>query len=321
MPLLFLDATGNYSEPVKTKYKYLDANGNWTRPGASKLKYLDATGNWSVPVIGTLAADLPVGKPGNDTLVKFLTFLGAPVVWRVIGHNLSGMPDGSLTLLTDKLVARVAFDADESKERWTINKSTCDCTYAESNIRQWMNSEAELGKWYSSQHEYDEPPKLGNLYYGHNPYEEWAGFLNGQPENEKTILISTERHVYHYYKKSQTCIDKIFLLTSTEYGLRTWDGDGVHIPYFSNDESRIAKATDICASNFQSGDPSMECMYWTATCNYSLDNAGTIAGDGTERSDNRGDEGNVGFRPACNIPDHAAFSLEPDDDGCYTLMA
>lgn len=33
MGMLYYDATGNYSEPVKTRYKYLDANGAWTRPG------------------------------------------------------------------------------------------------------------------------------------------------------------------------------------------------------------------------------------------------------------------------------------------------
>lgn len=48
MPLLYLDATGAYSDPANTNYKYLRDDGQWAAPD-SDHEFYDATGAWSVP--------------------------------------------------------------------------------------------------------------------------------------------------------------------------------------------------------------------------------------------------------------------------------
>lgn len=56
MPLLFLDATGNYSDPAETDYRYLRADGVWAEPDEG-YKFYDATGNWSTPELLTIPPD------------------------------------------------------------------------------------------------------------------------------------------------------------------------------------------------------------------------------------------------------------------------
>lgn len=48
MPLLYLDATGAYSDPANTNYKYLRADGQWAAPDDA-WEFYDATGGWSTP--------------------------------------------------------------------------------------------------------------------------------------------------------------------------------------------------------------------------------------------------------------------------------
>lgn len=42
----FLDATGNYSNPATTHYKYLRADGEWATP-SKEYKFLRADGEWA----------------------------------------------------------------------------------------------------------------------------------------------------------------------------------------------------------------------------------------------------------------------------------
>ena len=55
--------------------------------------------------------------------------------------------------------------------------------WSRSNIRQWLNSNAQAGQWYSPQHDYDTPPTLTEADFGDNyltgSYETDPGFLAG----------------------------------------------------------------------------------------------------------------------------------------------
>jgi hypothetical protein len=55
--------------------------------------------------------------------------------------------------------------------------------WSRSNIRQWLNSNAAAGAWYSPQHDYDTPPTLTEEDFGDEyltgSYEADPGFLAG----------------------------------------------------------------------------------------------------------------------------------------------
>lgn len=293
--------------------------------GSPKLKYLDATGNWSVPVIGTLAADLPVGTPGNDTLVKLLTFWGEPIVWRVIGHNLSGMPDGSLTLLSDQVLAFICFDARHSNQTNSLGGSS---DYKTSNIRQWMNSDAEAGKWYKSQVSYDEPPDEDHVDHGTNPYANWAGFLHDAKSEEKELLLDTTR--------DSSLIDKMFLLSIYE----TVGSNQPKVPvdgtpslaYFRESRSSLnVLASEQCKAHDNTSYTSHynyngfvgKCLTSSigyATSASSREKSVACYGESSKDLFVTAENANVvsGFRPACNIPD--TIRLTQGDDGTYTIL-
>lgn len=291
----------------------------------------DSTGHKDIVSIYTVEqtlAMLPVG-----TLVKdpSSTFLGEPVIWKIADINHEGYPDNSVTLISDKCVAIRPFDAKEPNNSNSDRQKTGNNRYSVSNIRQWLNSDAEAGQWYSAQHSADTPPNSGNIYQsssiGINPYDTKAGFLNMFSQNFKNALLDTNLVVALNTVTdgggSETVTDKIFLASNTEVGLANENNivEGALLPIFSDDTSRIAYVTaeGIEDSNYEL-DPADDTTAWfwwlrtpyseSAVASCYIQKSGTLTG-------NHAYAGLYGVRPLCNIP--SSIRVSKDEDGIYKL--
>ncbi|HCC06991.1 MAG TPA: hypothetical protein DEP72_02320 [Clostridiales bacterium] len=156
-----------------------------------------------------VAADVPVGN-----YLKFGAYLSQPIVWRVINkvdaaylaaNPGSGLHEGDLMLLSDKIISIKPFDATGENlitgaggdaDRGLYGSNYWD----KSNLKAWLNSSAGAGTvdWltYLS-------PTAARVYSSYNPYDAEKGFLadgnfNGverskiMPVTHKTILADTD---------------------------------------------------------------------------------------------------------------------------------
>ena len=274
-----------------------------------------------------LLRDLPIGSLVKDSNSLFL---GKPVIWRIADKNHEGYPDNSVTLITDKIVAIRAFDAKEPNNSDTDRQSYGNNRYSVSNIRQWINSDAGEGQWYSAQHDADQAPTAGNVYSDYNIYADDAGFLNGFSQNFKNALLDTTLIVGLNTVTdgggSETVTDKIFLASKTEVGLTDENNvsEGVILSIFTDNVSRCTTVTQECLEDRDSTNGPHNTTdpykWWLRTpyatkSGYSryVNESGGIGGHHTYR-------GHYGVRPLCNVSSSVSVSSTTDEDGCYTLF-
>lgn len=263
------------------------------------------------------------------TLVKDTSTLynGKPIVWKIADKNHSGFPSNSVTLITEKIISLKAFDAIESGNSDSNRKSYGNNRYIHSNLRQWLNSQAAAGKWYSAQHSADAAPTNANVWSNYNEYDQEAGFLAGFSANFIAALLSTTRTVGKASVDgggTETCTDKIFLATCTEVGLTGDVTCGSKLALFSDDTSRLAYPTAECVSKSEytnsSFNTSAAWYYWLADAyaSYSC-NVRYVTSSGV-LSNNSAYYGSRGVRPLCNLSSGILVSDTADSDGAYTII-
>lgn len=265
-------------------------------------------------------SNLPVGSLVKD---PNSTFLGATVIWKIADVNHEGYPSNSVTLITERSIALRSFDAAESGKNTGYNK------YSVSNIRQWLNSDAEAGQWYSAQHSTDAPPSSANVWSSVNAYDTKAGFLNNFSDNFKNALLETTLTVALNTNTdgggSETVIDKIFLASTTEVGLANENSivEGSILPIFSDNASRCVSVTAKgLADSEYSNDPTENANWhwWLRTPNSTANKqVHTVYSNGTVSNSGAYDS-SCGVRPLCNISSSTLVSPTTDADGCYTLF-
>ena len=271
-------------------------------------------------------SSLPVGSLVKDPNSKFL---GVPIIWRIAAKNHTGYPDGAITLITERCIAMRAFDAKEPNNSNSDRKSYGNNRYSLSNIRQWLNSDASAGQWYSAQHSADAAPSSTD-YVACNVYSDDAGFLNGFSDGFKKALLETTLTVVLNTvtdgSGSETVTDKIFLASRTEVGLANENNivEGALLPIFSDAASRIASVTAEGLEDSDYGsDPANDttAWFWWLRTPYSSD---THSARGVHSSGALGTcvayGGHYGVRPLCNLPSSILVSDTVDEDGCYTLF-
>lgn len=273
-------------------------------------------------VEGIALSSLPIG-----TLVKDpnSTFLGVPVIWKVADINHQGYPANSITLISDKILAARPFDAEEQvTNRWSGNSR-----YSLSNIRQWLNSDAEAGKWYVQQHTNDKPP--AKPYANYNTYAEDAGFLNQFSIDFKNALIPTELIVPLHKTDGtgyDTIVDKVFLATTAEIGLAYEYSyiDGYLLAVFnSSDSSRYATGTQEAYDDSlypKDFTPIGKPWRWWLRMHWKdgTDVAAIMVGTNGKRDSRATSSEFGGVRPLCNIPSTVRVSETPDENGVYTIV-
>ena len=251
---------------------------------------------------------------------------GSPIVWIVADKNHAGYPSNSVTLVTNQIIKMLCFDATEPSNGNSDRRNYGNNRYIYSNLRQWLNSPAAAGQWYTAQHSADQTPDSSHVWNSVNPYSGLAGFLNAFTANERAALLNTTITVGKSSTDgggTETCTDKIFPLSCTEVGLSGDHVCGSKLAIFSDNNSRIATVTASCVANSNySGNPGSGAAwyYWLRDAYAgSADGARRVGADGT-LSGGGARDGDHGLRPACNLSSDLLISDSVDSDGCYTVI-
>lgn len=240
--------------------------------------------------------------------------------------NHAGYPSNSVTLVTNQIIKMLCFDATEPSNGNSDRRNYGNNRYIYSNLRQWLNSPAAAGQWYTAQHSADQTPDSSHVWNGVNPYSGLAGFLNAFTANERAALLNTTITVGKSSTDgggTETCTDKIFPLSCTEVGLSGDHVCGSKLAIFSDNNSRIATVTASCVanSNYSSNPGSGAAWYYWLRDAYagSAFRARFVITGGTL---DRGGayNGSYGLRPACNLSSDLLISDSVDSDGCYTVI-
>lgn len=228
--------------------------------------------------------------------------------------------------MTNQIIKLLCFDAKESANGNSDRRNYGNNRYIYSNLRQWLNSDAAAGQWYTAQHSADAPPSTANVWDGVNQYQTLAGFLNGFTANERAALLATTITVGKSSTDgggTETCVDKVFPLSCTEVNLSGDHVCGSKLAIFSDNSSRIATVTASCVANSNYGNnPSANqaWYYWLRDAYAgSASNARHVLADGTLYG-NYAFYGHRGLRPACNLSSDLLVSDTTDSDGCYTIV-
>ena len=267
---------------------------------------------------------LAVGALVKDTGTLYN---GKPIVWKIADKGHTGYPSGSVTLITEKIISLKCFDAIESGNSNSDRKSYGNNRWIYSNIRQWLNSGASAGAWYSKQHSADAPPSNANVWSNYNEYDAEAGFLAGFSTNFVAALLSTTHTVGKASVDgggTESCVDKIFFATCTEVGLSGDVTAGSKLALFSNDASRLAYPTAeaVSKSEYTSSSLSATQAWWWWLADAYASNSFSVRrvhSSGALRND-YACHGNCGVRPLCNLSSSILVSDTADSDGAYTII-
>ena len=271
-------------------------------------------------------SNLPVGALVKDITTKYY---GSPIVWVIADKNHAGYPTNSVTLLSKYVLTLKCFDAKEPSNSSSNRRNYGNNRYLHSNIRQWLNSAAGPGAWYTAQHSDDAPPTNENVYNGYNEYDAEAGFQNDFSANFRNALLSTSLTVVKANYDgggTETVVDKVFLLSTTEVGLADESGiaEGSKLALFSDNVNRRTYPTALCVSNSEYTHADLKTDlpwdWWLRTpyaSNPHMQRRVSVKGYlayGTTTYGNRG------VRPACNLPSSILVSDTPDEDDAYIIQ-
>ena len=272
-------------------------------------------------------SNLPVG-----TLVKDITtkYCGSPIVWVIADKKHAGYPANSVTLLSKYILTLKCPDAKEPSNTDSGNRQNYgNNRYLYSNIRQWLNSAASAGAWYSAQHAYDAPPTNENVRSNFNEYDAEAGFQNDFSANFRNALLSTSLTVVKANDDgdgTETVVDKVFLLSTTEVGLADESGiaEGSKLALFSDSANRQAYPTALCVSNSEYTSTNLKTdspwNWWLRTPNTLVAHSVRCIASNGFRDSVVAFRGRNGIRPACNLPSSILVSDTPDEDGAYIIQ-
>ena len=202
--------------------------------------------------ISKLAVGAKIEVP---VLSAYQSRFGAKLVFKIADKNHSGYPANSVTLITEKIIQIMAFDAKEPNNSNSDRKSYGNNRYLHSNLLQWLNSNAAAGAWYSAQHSADQAPTTKDTHVTYNAYTSWAGFLAMlEPKFVAELLDTTQTVAKNTVTDGgsyETVTSKMFLASTTEVGLANENSiaEGSLLAMFSNDASRVAYPSTECYNN------------------------------------------------------------------------
>lgn len=277
--------------------------------------------------ISNLAVGAKIEVP---VLSAYQSRFGAKLVFKIADKNHSGYPSNSVTLITEKIIQLMCFDAIEANNSNSDRKQYGNNRYLHSNLLQWLNSNAAAGAWYSAQHSADAPPTNANVYSNYNEYDAWAGFLAMiEPKFVAELLDTTQTVVKNTVTDGgsyETVTSKMFLASTTEVGLANENSiaEGSLLALFSNDASRVAYPTSECVSNSEYTNSSFATSkgwyWWLRTPNSSGAHNVRNVGTGGTLSNINAYYGNWGVRPLCNLSSSILVSDTTNSDGNYEII-
>lgn len=299
---------------------------------------LSVDNKYQTSVTGSTATATPVAgiKLGKLSIKDRILFpiitnsgkseYGDEIVWRIIDKNHQGYPTNSVTLITDKIMTIKCFDAREQNSSYSDRRDDGNSYYRVSNIRKWMNSDAEAGKWYSSQHPNDAPPTPANQKYDYNTeYYDKPGFLNMFSQKIIGELLYTELSFARNPIDGtgvDTVTDRIFMPTIKEMGINLSDSTGYPFPNFEDRNSRAFKYSEESVSNLNGQPSNMTANAlgnsWTRDAEKSSKFQGHVLLLTSDGSCNlMGAAIPQGVSICCNLSQDFILKTEPRSDGIY----
>lgn len=277
--------------------------------------------------LGSLSVGAKIEVP---VLSAYQSSFGSKIVFKIADKNHSGYPSNSVTLITEKIIQLMCFDAKEASNSNSDRKQYGNNRYQYSNLLQWLNSNAAAGTWYSAKHSADAPPTNANVWNNYNEYDAWAGFLAMlDPKFVAELLTTTQtvaRNTVTDGGSYETVTSKMFLPSTTEVGLANENNiaEGTLLALFSNDASRVAYPTAQCVSNSEytnSNFSTSKGWYWWLRTPYSSNAyyVRYVSSGGSLYSYNAY-YGVAGVRPLCNLKSSILVSDSPNSDGNYTVI-
>lgn len=277
--------------------------------------------------LGSLSVGAKIEVP---VLSAYQSRFGSKIVFKIADKNHSGYPSNSVTLITEKIIQLMCFDAKEASNSNSDRKQYGNNRYQHSNILQWLNSNAAAGAWYSAKHSADAPPTNANVWNNYNEYDAWAGFLAMlDPKFVAELLTTTQtvaRNTVTDGGSYETVTSKMFLPSTTEVGLANENNiaEGTLLALFSNDASRVAYPTAQCVSNSEYTNANFSTSkgwYWwlrtpISSSAYYVRNVYS----GGSLNSNSACGGYYGVRPLCNLKSSILVSDSPNSDGNYTVI-
>ena len=248
------------------------------------------------------------------------------IIWKIADKNHTGYPANSVTLITDKIIDLRGFDAKEPSNANADRKNYGNNRYLHSNLRQWLNKAGN--PWYAAAHATDATPDDAGM---NQPtgYNDINGFLSNFSAEELGVIMDTTLTVAKNTVTdgggTETVVDKVFLPSVTEVGLANEPGgaEGVLLPIFSNDASRIATATNQAVANTLSTSKPATGAAWHWWLRSPVSgNSHLVRFVNTSGALNfsYAYNGDLGLRPLCNLKSDILVSDTPDADGAYTVI-
>lgn len=253
--------------------------------------------------------DVPIGGLVRSEGVNYYD---APITFEVIGQNHYG--NNTTSLLTERIISLKAFSAKEPTNPNSRRSLYGNNDWETSNIRQWLNSDKV--SWYSSTHQYSEPPTTSNIDDGINPYNKEKGFLANFPVDFVRAIVPIETQ----YSKADldggglgSTEDKVRLLSRAEVGYGGSDGEA--FPKFTSGSRRVAKPTaEAVAKDKYDENPLFNVnLGWdytlrTVRTSSSSHEVSTVNSSGNNSS-TRSYDGREGIRPALDLPQDSPVEL------------
>lgn len=279
----------------------------------------DDDGCYTIDYTKRTVGDLQVGdKIKVSVNADAQSFLGENIVFQVAAHNHPTHPENSATLITEKIIANLPYDARGDK--FSVGNNA---EFQYSDLYQWMNSKATAGQWWSSKFDGDVAPSEGNV--GINPYTDKAGFLNMLDASFVGKLLKTHRKNVTS-ENLEYEFDTLLFLTSEKEVNAKGNSSSTCLLIFTDDDSRIAYPTQECINNSEDDvnliSPESPFYWWKETVvdgNSSSAEYVNLTGGFNVSISSRG-LSSRGIRPACNISNSLPLvSGTPDEEGCYLV--
>ena len=203
--------------------------------------------------VNNYVVDVESLSVGDELTITHDVYGDVPFI--VIGKNHDGA--GTATILSKEILQLLPFDAKEPSNSDSNRKSNGNNRYLYSNLLQWMNSEADVGQWYTAKHSADQSPNSTDV-VSYNPYADKAGFLHGFSDDFKRQLVTVNKTMAKNTITDgggiETVSSKAFLLSTTEVGLVNENNiaEGTIYEYFSQNNTnarRVAHPSTYCLNN------------------------------------------------------------------------
>ena len=226
---------------------------------------------FTVAIPASAAASINIGD-----YVQMGTYYGEPILWRCVDIDENGP-----LMLSDKIICLKPFDAFGTNTSGSHGRGYYvfgtqgywrqqygSNYWADSNIRDWLNSTASAGNvnWSCGN-----PPDNSHVWYGYNDYANEAGFLTNFTQGERNAIKEvTQKSLLngYEYSDSSNTINPDYHRSSSSIGsvVQNYDtafSEQVTDKMFLPDVKQINAVynnSSILGSNYYVGEPTAQCV-------------------------------------------------------------